>query len=210
MEKQLLMSVMAIGVAAAGMGAGTFAFFTDTADSSDNIFTAATIDLHLNGGESVTGTITSGNMLPGDSAEGSIDVSQVGTAPDANLTVDLAFDIAETDGEAHGVTDGAHVAENLVINTLTYGGSNLLTASCWTTTVGGTPGALADSNSDGEFTLNELEGQACVGQSASDSAVVIKVTLDAEETGNNAQGDEADLTIRFLLRQTIDGSSIAP
>lgn len=41
------MSILAIGIAAAMLGAGTFAYFSDTETSSGNTFTAGTIDLTL-------------------------------------------------------------------------------------------------------------------------------------------------------------------
>lgn len=46
--KKILMSVMVIGIATAFLGAGTFAYFTDTETSTGNTFTAGTIDLAVN------------------------------------------------------------------------------------------------------------------------------------------------------------------
>lgn len=47
MKKQL-MSIMVIGIAALFLGAGTFAYFSDTETSVGNTFTAGTIDISLN------------------------------------------------------------------------------------------------------------------------------------------------------------------
>lgn len=45
MQKQILMSVMTIGIAAAMLGAGTFAYFSDVEITTDNTFAAGELDL---------------------------------------------------------------------------------------------------------------------------------------------------------------------
>ncbi|MFW6120289.1 MAG: TasA family protein, partial [Petrotogales bacterium] len=47
MNKQLLMSVMAIGAAALMLGAGTLAYFSDLEVAKNNTFTAGIIDISL-------------------------------------------------------------------------------------------------------------------------------------------------------------------
>ena len=78
MKKQL-MSIMAIGIAALFLGAGTFAYFSDTETSGGNTFTAGTIDLTL-GGTGATG-VSFTNMAPGDTASATIVVTNDGSLP---------------------------------------------------------------------------------------------------------------------------------
>lgn len=50
---------MTIGIAAAFLGAGTFAYFSDTETSTGNTFTAGTVDIAVDGDNPWTDTITS-------------------------------------------------------------------------------------------------------------------------------------------------------
>ncbi len=71
--KTILMSVMAIAIVVGVVGAGTFAYFSDTETSSGNTFTAGILDLELDdnnedlgrGYDFVTDTWILGDMKPG-------------------------------------------------------------------------------------------------------------------------------------------------
>jgi predicted ribosomally synthesized peptide with SipW-like signal peptide len=65
MDKKILVSVMVIGLVAALAGAGLYAYFSDTETSSNNTFTAGTLDLTVNG-PGFSAPITLSNMKPGD------------------------------------------------------------------------------------------------------------------------------------------------
>jgi predicted ribosomally synthesized peptide with SipW-like signal peptide len=65
MDKKILVSVMVIGLVAALAGAGLYAYFNDTETSSNNTFTAGTLDLTVNG-PGFSAPITLSNMKPGD------------------------------------------------------------------------------------------------------------------------------------------------
>jgi len=62
--KKILMSVMVIGIATAFLGAGTFAYFTDTEISTGNTFTAGTIDIDIDGQNPWTGSFTFDDIKP--------------------------------------------------------------------------------------------------------------------------------------------------
>lgn len=49
LNKKMLLSLLVIGVVSVTAGAGTWAYFTDTETSTDNTFTAGTLDLLVNG-----------------------------------------------------------------------------------------------------------------------------------------------------------------
>jgi predicted ribosomally synthesized peptide with SipW-like signal peptide len=64
-NRKVLISLFIIGILALGIGWGTYSYFSDTETSSENTFTAATLDLTVDGpGFSVP--ITLSNMKPGD------------------------------------------------------------------------------------------------------------------------------------------------
>jgi predicted ribosomally synthesized peptide with SipW-like signal peptide len=67
MEKKILVSMMVIGLVAALAGAGLHAYFNDTETSSNNSFSAGTLDLTVDG-PGFSSPITLSNMKPGDSA----------------------------------------------------------------------------------------------------------------------------------------------
>lgn len=65
------MSLLLLAVAALLAGLGTFAYFSDTANSTDNIFSSGTIDQKIsndgiNWADGTTATWTMSNMKPGD------------------------------------------------------------------------------------------------------------------------------------------------
>jgi len=66
--KKILVSVFIIGLVAFGLGYGTYSYFSDTAQSTDNILTAATYDIKLWGSsweDTVSGTWSISNWAPG-------------------------------------------------------------------------------------------------------------------------------------------------
>lgn len=69
-NKKIYLSLLVIGMAATVAGAGTWAYFTDTATSTENTFTAGVLDLKV--GETTSGGISNENfsvynVMPGDS-----------------------------------------------------------------------------------------------------------------------------------------------
>jgi spore coat-associated protein N len=61
------------------VGAGTYAYFTDTESSTNNTLTAGTLDLNINGGNIAVTTFNSGAVAPGDSGSGSSILANVGS-----------------------------------------------------------------------------------------------------------------------------------
>lgn len=200
MQNQLLLSIAAIGIAAAGMGAGTFAFFSDEGSSTENVLTAATIDLHLDAGEDTSETLTFANMVPGDTTSGSIDVSNSGSYDAADFDLDFAVDFVETEGSPHYVSGDESMAEALEVTAASYGADDLLAA-------GGCE--ITDSATDGNdfVDIADWDTQACVDAAEPGASTILSISLEFDEdAGNGAQGDSVDVTIRFLLGQSNDGA----
>ena len=78
MNKKILASIFVIGILALAMGYGTYSYFSDTAKSTGNVFTAGTLDLKLAnaGGEytdGVTATWSSpAGWAPGETVEATL------------------------------------------------------------------------------------------------------------------------------------------
>jgi predicted ribosomally synthesized peptide with SipW-like signal peptide len=76
--KKILLLLMAVVVCVGLIGAA-FAYFTDTQSSAANSFTAGTVKLTLSG--DLANGISLGNMAPGDTYTGNINVTNSGTLP---------------------------------------------------------------------------------------------------------------------------------
>jgi predicted ribosomally synthesized peptide with SipW-like signal peptide len=74
-----LVAVMAVGV--------TVAYFSDGEKSENNVFTAGTLDLSIN--ESAETSWQAGNWLPGDEAEGELELKNDGTLPIETLLMTI-------------------------------------------------------------------------------------------------------------------------
>jgi predicted ribosomally synthesized peptide with SipW-like signal peptide len=77
--KKILMSVAVIGFVGALAAGATSAYFSDTETSTGNTFTAGTLDLNIDGGNTNVVKFTVGNKAPGDTGTGYWTVKNVGT-----------------------------------------------------------------------------------------------------------------------------------
>jgi predicted ribosomally synthesized peptide with SipW-like signal peptide len=189
MEKQILVSMVVIGVATGALGAGTFAYFTASAASTSNLFTATSIALSANHQQSVTATIGSANFLPGDVVSGNLTLSRAGTALDGNLHTDFAWDLAQVSATG----SATNMADYLEVTSLTYGGTDLL-AACY---------GSGDANHNGWIDLGDLHASPCLNQASPGSAgsnLALGVKF-RPEAGNDLQGASVTLGMRFLLAQ---------
>jgi predicted ribosomally synthesized peptide with SipW-like signal peptide len=97
MNTKILVSLLVIGLTAIAIGGSmTGAFFSDQSTSSDNKFTAGSLNLQMsNDGTAYTDTITQtmkfANMVPGDNATGKICFMNTGTIA-GNVAVNMNYD----------------------------------------------------------------------------------------------------------------------
>src|SRR5688500_14526046 len=80
---QRVQALLALGVLALPASLGTFAFWTDDVTITGTTFSTGTLDLRVNGQDTVTGytTLNLGAMVPGNSVAGVLTVRNHGTAP---------------------------------------------------------------------------------------------------------------------------------
>ena len=77
--KKVLFSMMAVALVVGLVGAGAFAYFSDTETSTGNSFTAGSLDLVLGEGQPVPFSVT--DLKPGDSGQGYFTVTNAGSLP---------------------------------------------------------------------------------------------------------------------------------
>lgn len=175
---------------------GIYAYFSDVEQTTDNSFTAGTLDLKTNGADGVTATITATNMKPGDrmptSGNASVNLTNVGSIDGS--TLDINFTYVESDGQnptefpANMTAD--EFADELLVVVLNYGGTDLLPS-------------ISDGDADGvdmkEAASADLTGQTGINTGLSKNfeiAVQLKTSV-----GNDYQADGIDMTITFTLIQ---------
>lgn len=101
MKKILGLSIAAFLIIAV-VGGGTWAYFSDTQDSSGNTLIAGTLDLGLANTDVIasgntTATWSSANWAPGGTEEGTLYISNNGTIAMTSLTVSFSYGAIDTD-----------------------------------------------------------------------------------------------------------------
>lgn len=184
---------------------GTFAYFSDTEESTGNTFTAGTIDLTL--GESDGAPITLTNMKPGDTASGTMTVTNVGTLP-GSLYASSGYVDNDMSGAPIPDMTADQFAKMLLITAFTADTVDILSQ-------------IPDTDSDSKITVYDMVNDT-TGGSVTDYddpasghgwfSYDTDMTVDEIHTysltvqfdtaaGNDYQGDGITWTFEFLLTQ---------
>jgi len=214
-KRKVLASLLVIAVVAGLVGASTFAFFSDTEDSS-NTFTAGTLDLQLRNDEvgdwsdGVTNTWSSPNWAPGDpEVVAELRMKNIGTTGAAMVRVG---------GENLAQPDSPNdIADHIYITTIrfTEGGSDL-----WGNLIGYYTTVFGDNSAPltlAEFVTSPYSMAFYIGACTpgpapkycnppedylpADGGRVEKIWLGftfEQDAGNEYQGDSVSFDIRVL------------
>ncbi|MBI2852502.1 MAG: hypothetical protein HYX84_05330 [Chloroflexi bacterium] len=192
---------------------GTYAFFSDTETSSNNQFSAGTLDLKLSDAneadqDGVTASFGSSALKPGDTmGPSTITLKNTGTVTASH--VDIKFQNTVTDNPSYNEADlGANIADMstlLTVSALSYGATDLLSKTAGVFDNAYIEAADNAGNNDGAITLNELNNviiQSLTAPAANNGTVVFSITLNIASTvGNGIQGDIVSVTVTFGLYQ---------
>lgn len=190
MNPRMILSLVVISVASGAAGIGLFAFFTDQVQSTNNIFTAGTVDLKVNGADSVGAFIGGGNMKPGDCVTGSVDLSSASSLSPGDMDLDVAINVVNNKG-ADGLGD---MPRFLRIATISYMGNPIVLSN-----VNGNGFVdLGDWDASNSGTTDLLTPGAGYGS----GTFSLQVCLDSS-AGNELQGDSVNLTVYFQLAQAV-------
>lgn len=202
--KKIIGLGMAVAVIIALVTTGTWALFSDTETSGDNVFQAGTIDLTI-GGTGATG-VSFTNMKPGDTASATIVVTNVGTLP-GSLYASSGY--VENDLDTYDPDMTAdQVAKMLLITAFTADTVDILAS-------------IPDTDSDSKTTVydmvNDTSGGSVTGYSdpasghgwfsydtnmTTSEVHTYALTLQFDTAaGNDYQGDGITWTFEFLLTQ---------
>jgi spore coat-associated protein N len=184
--KKILVSLSMVGMVALVAVGATRAFFSDTATSTGNTFTAGTLDLKVDGNDSANSKFAIANAKPGDSNVATADYLVLNNG---SINGTLNFDtitVSQVAGTiaSHSDPGVAHLSDHLTIvvkvNGVTYYSGAL---SGFAAFVAGTP--LSYSLTSGSSTH-----------------VVITYSWPTSGTDNNAQGDVDTVGFNLTLTQS--------
>jgi len=196
--KGILMSILMIGVVAMAAGAGTFAYFSDTETSTGNTFTAGTLDLKVNSGDSNVVMFNVNDVKPGDSGSAEINLSNAGSLDgyldinfsnvvdnDPTLT-DPEDEVDDTQGDGQG-----ELADNLdILAYIDENGNSTYDA--------GTDALVYDGKA-----INIAGEQLSNYSLTSGASKTFRIEWSVDSgVGNVIQDDEAGFDIEFELAQT--------
>lgn len=197
-RRRVLGGIVTVGAAAAAAGAGTFAAFSDTEESTGNTVDAGTLDLSSNS----DGVISATDIVPGDTVSGTVTSTYNGSV---DAEVDVSFSITEPSEETEPSSNNtelsaAEFAQELEVTTAEVDiGSSAHTESLL--------GSTTDANGNGYVDLDDLVNagnfDAVTGNNAVDGEDV-SVTLDLtfrSDAGNAAQADGVDITVALTAEQ---------
>jgi len=173
-------AALGLGVVLAIGATRTFAYWTDAVPVAGTTFTSGTIDLKVNGSDSVSGytSLSLPAMVPGNSTAGLLTVANSGTAPLKWTAVTTASN-PDTKNLA-----GALVVKVTADSSVTGSGSSATCAG---------PALAASSSSLG----GSLVSTGRLLARTSSETVCVQITLPASVTNSTYQGATTDVGISF-------------
>lgn len=180
------LSLVLLGFVAVVVGAGTFAYFSDTEESTGNYIAAGTLNLVVAGED----PLTSNYNYPTDIYPGWSDYAVVDVKNDGSIDGVLKMDISYTDGpgettEPEPTPDNGELSQYLYV-VLYYSDDTTFDASeiVW------------------EGYVSDWPGETELGNLPAGETYYIKAELSvSENVGNDIQGDSLTVDITFTLEQ---------
>lgn len=190
MNTRILTSVLTIVAVVAAVGVTTYAFFSDSGTSSDNVFASGTLDLKLSDDtpqtdqDNVTASFGGTNMVPGDTATGQLRLKNSGT----HVANHAEVAVVNTNSDATFPLDKV-----LELTTLNYDTVSVLSQ------IDDTLG-----NNNGYKDLDDLEilglDNLALTNLATNHPLDLTVTFRSD-AGNDYQGDNVDSDWTITLNQ---------
>ncbi|MFY0544547.1 TasA family protein [Brevibacillus sp. H7] len=192
LKKQFAMTLASVGLGAALIGGGTFAYFNDTAQI-ENTMAMGTLDLSVN----PSTVFNLSNMKPGDWVNGSYTIANTGELDIAKVLLSTSYNVTDN-GLPNGSEDiGEHIFVNCKVNT-DHGEVIVFNKSL---------AELAELTEDNRPDLIDWDGEGHLPVEDIDDIVFNIEFRDNGDNQNVFQGDEVALTWTFEATQT-DGEDL--
>lgn len=178
------LSLVLLGFVAVVVGAGTFAYFSDTEESTGNYIAAGTLDLKVNDKDNVGTVFEVSNLKPGDSGSQKFTLKNTGSLGGL-LDITVTMDDQE---------NGQNEPEQQAGDTSGDEGELCQYVKVW-----------LDVNDDGQFTdgtdIDVTNGYQNYTLNA-DGEIDLYVSWDIDNTvGNEIQSDKCVIDLTFYLEQ---------
>jgi len=195
-RRRVLGGIVTVGAASAAVGAGTFAFFSDTESSSNNQVTAGTLDLT----GAANGAISISDAAPGDALPNS-GTYEITATYDASSTidpieVDLAVTNSEPSSEPSEPSNSTDQSASAFAQQLTVDTANLLKDGSVQADLTSTQG-VSTADDLGGLSLDDAFGDVSPGTSV---GLELAFTFDTD-TGNEFQADGLAMDVQFVGQQ---------
>jgi predicted ribosomally synthesized peptide with SipW-like signal peptide len=212
MNKQILLSILAVSTVVALVSGATYAYLNDAETSSGNTFTAGTFDLKIKDQDEgwkdgVTATWTATDMKPGDSYAFEVpfvNMKNVGSIPANHVEITSDYSVVEESPQTKSDTDPNtnlnpdKMAKQMIITRCTY--YNSVIVNCLTHT--DSKWRIEDTDSDGKITFFDLKNDKLDDLPAPEGPAGFEMSVKFDgNAGNDFQGDTFDLTVIFTLNQ---------
>lgn len=182
--KKILVSFMTIALVSALIGGGIYAYFSDVETSTGNTFTAGTLDLNLDGGNTNVVKFTVDDVKPGASGGGTWEVANVGN-------MDGYLDLESISAsEAIGTTTDPELADEVPPGTDTAQLGNYLMVHMF-----------IDANNNGSWDAGETD---IFGTNASPAAINTIASSYGLDLSLLANGGTNYITLLWSVGTTVD------
>lgn len=204
MNSKIAMSAISIMASLAVMGGATFAFFSSSAESTDNIFTAGDLVLLVDdiddvSAASIVASITGDDMAPGDTTSGFISLDNDGSMDIEK--VKMAISAIPTDGDTDAsdmrdVLELTVVVDDATPDDACVGGTDVTSTIDTEVGNGGGPLLVKEFNDGGDDEFDSFFEGLPVLASGTTTNVCFTATFSSS-AGDIYQGDSVNATFTF-------------
>lgn len=208
-NSRIALSVASILAAGALVAGATFAFFSDSASSNNNLFTSGTMDLKLDDIDETTPSATvsnsistSTNFAPGESTSGFVSLHNSGTVDIAEVELGVDSSVTtnpDSTGDMSDVLNLTVIADDNTPDPVCSGGSDITTTIDSQVGNGVAPLALKEFDNGGVDIFDALFTGTGIAPGASKN-ICLTVTFDPN-AGNQYQGDVVTTNFAFTANQ---------
>lgn len=214
--KQVLVSMLVIGVGVSGFGFGTYAYLEDTDTAADNPVQVGTLDVAINGSNAQTAMFSMTDVQPTDTVTQNFSITNQGNTAADHLQVNMSFadndTVAEPDDpDLNEELDAIQTASNITVTKLEYVEPDGTTVDVLS--------SVTDANGNGLKDLADVQNSSALddltppAENSGDTAyleITLEVPSDDATTGDAADwtgsdeslmADGIDIDVLFSLMQ---------
>lgn len=157
-RREVLLSILIVGVASTALGAVTWAHFSDSDASGSNAVEAGTLDVTLDGANQQTGSFSLTNAKPGDGTSHNFTLRNVGSVSADHVEIGLSFAENDqrsepSDADLDAELNASETASHVRVTTLEYQNES-------GSVVENVLSSVSDDNNNGIKDLEDVQTQA--------------------------------------------------